>query len=106
MYQSAKTFPERHGFANGDWTDLPQVLPLVDRLVGECGWAPYVMETFLTMAERAGVSYPIDAFVTLVTKVLEELSDNSDGLGRDDDSGTHSRCDPSACRWQLPTVDG
>ena len=31
------------------------------------------------MAERAKVSYPIDAFVTLVEKVLEELNDNSDG---------------------------
>ena len=75
----SEAVPGAARFANGDWTDLPQVLPLVDRLVGECGWAPYVTETFLTMAERAGVSYPIDGFVALVTKVLEELSDNSDG---------------------------
>ena len=66
-------------FSDGNWTDLPAVLPLVDRLVGECGWAPDVMETFLTMAERAGVSYPIDAFIALVTRVLAELGDNSDG---------------------------
>ena len=75
----SEAVPGAARFANGDWMELPQVLPLVDRLVSECGWAPYVMETFLTMAERAGVSYPIDAFVTLVTKVLDELSDNSDG---------------------------
>ena len=66
-------------FANGDWTDLPLVLPLVERLVGECGWVPDVMAAFLTLAERAGVSYPIDAFVTLITKVLTELGSNADG---------------------------
>lgn len=66
-------------FANGDWGDLPIVLPVVERLVAECGWVPYVMDTFLTMAERAGLSYPIDAFVTLMTKVLTELGDNADG---------------------------
>ena len=71
--------PEAVRFANGDWTDIPQVLPLIDRLVGACGWAPYVMETFLTTAERAGVSYPIDSFVSLTTRVLDELGDNSDG---------------------------
>ena len=66
-------------FANGDWTDLPLVLPLVEDLVRECGWAPDVMEVFLTLAERAGISYPIDAFVTLVTSVLTELGGNADG---------------------------
>ncbi len=66
-------------FANGEWNDLPIVFPLINRLVGGCGWAPYVMDSFLTMAERAGLSYPIDAFVTLVTKVLTELGGNADG---------------------------
>lgn len=66
-------------FANGDWTDLPAVLPLINRLVGNMGWAPYVMDTFLRMAERAGLAYPIDDFVTLVTRVLTELGDNADG---------------------------
>ena len=71
--------PEATRFANGNWSDLPIVLPLVNRLVGECGWAPSVMDTFLTMAERAGLSYPIDAFVTLVTRVLTGLGDSADG---------------------------
>ena len=66
-------------FANGDWSDLPIVLPLVDKFVGECGWAPYVMDTFLTLAERAGLSYPIDPFLNLMKRVLTELGDNADG---------------------------
>ena len=70
---------EAQRFANGNWNDLPMVLPVVDRIVGECGWAPKMMESFLTMAERADLSYPIDAFIALVTKVLTELDDNADG---------------------------
>ena len=66
-------------FANGEWADLPIVLPLVDRLVGEAGWTPYVMKTYLTLVERSGVSYPIDDFVVLMTRVLTELGDNADG---------------------------
>ena len=66
-------------FANGNWSDLPMVLPIIDRLVSECGWAPKVMESFLTMAERAELSYPIDAFIALMTKVLTKLGDNADG---------------------------
>lgn len=66
-------------FANGNWSDLPTVLPVVDRIVGECGWAPRVMDCFLTMAERAGLSYPIDAFIALMTRVLTELGGNADG---------------------------
>lgn len=66
-------------FANGDWADLPIVLPLVERVVAEAGWAPFVMETFLTLVERSGLSYPIDAFVALATRVLTELGNNADG---------------------------
>ena len=60
-------------FANGDWTDLPRVMPLIDKLVRQAGWAPFVMETFLTMCERAGAAYPIDVFADQVTAVLNTL---------------------------------
>ena len=60
-------------FANGDWTDLPRVMPLIDKLVRQAGWAPFVMDTFLTMCERAGTAYPIDAFADQVTAALSAL---------------------------------
>jgi hypothetical protein len=66
-------------FANGDWTDLPAVLPLVTRLVEAAGWAPFVMSTFLTLCERAGLAYPVDEFAALMVKVLERLGPQADG---------------------------
>jgi hypothetical protein len=62
-------------FANGDWTDLPRVMPLIDKLVRQAGWAPFVMDTFLTMCERAGTAYQIDAFADQVTAALSALRD-------------------------------
>jgi len=62
-------------FANGDWTDLPRVMPLIDKLVRRAGWAPFVMDTFLTMCERAGAAYPIDAFAGQAIAALSTLQD-------------------------------
>lgn len=61
-------------FANGDWSQISIVMPIVTRLVGAIGWSSYVMQNFLTLCERAGIMYPIDAFSFQVTTVLESLS--------------------------------
>ena len=63
-------------FANGDWTDLPRVMPLIDKLVRRAGWAPYVMDTFLTLCERAGAAYPIDAFADQAAAALKALEES------------------------------
>jgi hypothetical protein len=39
-------------FANGRWDDLPQVLPLVDKLVRKGGWIPYVATQFMILRAR------------------------------------------------------
>ena len=63
-------------FANGDWTDLPRVMPLIDKLVRRAGWAPLVMDTFLTLCERAGAAYPIDAFADQAATALRALEES------------------------------
>jgi len=60
-------------FANGDWTDLPYVMPLIDKLVCQARRAPFVMDMFLTMCERAGTAYPIYASVDEATAALNAL---------------------------------
>ena len=63
-------------FANGDWTDLPRVMPLIDKLVRRAGWAPFVMDMFLTLCERAGAAYPIDAFSDQAAAALKALEES------------------------------
>lgn len=59
-------------FANGDWRELPVVLPLIDRLVRAIGDIPGVSSSFLTLVERSFEYYPDDAFVAQVTVILEK----------------------------------
>ncbi len=61
-------------FANGRWEDLPQVMPLVDRMVREAGWNQHVAHHFVTLCERAGASYPAEIFAD---QVLAQLVDGS-----------------------------
>lgn len=58
-------------FANGRWDDLPQVLPLVDKLVRKGGWIPYVATQFTTLCERAGAAYPAEVFADQILAQLD-----------------------------------
>jgi hypothetical protein len=70
--------PGADRFANGDWSQISIIMPIVTRLVTAIGWSTYVMQNFLTLCERAGVAYPLDAFAAQANAVLSSLS-NSKG---------------------------
>lgn len=57
-------------FVNGDWSEISLIMPLVTRLMAATGWAPYVMQHFLTLCERADGSYPLDAFAAQANAAL------------------------------------
>lgn len=60
-------------FANGDWSELNSVMPLVTRLMSAVGWSSYIMGRFLTLCERAGTAYPLNAFLTQAQAALDGL---------------------------------
>jgi hypothetical protein len=66
-------------FANGDWSQVSMIMPIVTRLVTAIGWSTFVMDTFLTLCERAGVAYPLDAFAAQANSVLGSLSNAKGG---------------------------
>lgn len=61
-------------FANGDWHELHLLSPAISNLMSSAGWAPYVMEQYLSMCERAGAHQPLDAFCNDVTCSMEVVS--------------------------------
>lgn len=61
-------------FANGNWSQISMVMPIVTKLVTATGWSTYVMQNYLTLCERAGLAYPIDAFADQANAVLGSLS--------------------------------
>ena len=60
-------------FVNGDWSQINLIMPLVTRLVSAAGWSTFVMDQFLTLCERAGDAYPLDAFVVQANSVLASI---------------------------------
>lgn len=60
-------------FANGDWSEIGTVMPLVTRLVSATGWSFHVMDRFLRLCERAGGAYPLDDFAEQVNAALAGL---------------------------------
>ncbi|MFZ3327909.1 MAG: hypothetical protein WA231_19385, partial [Methylocella sp.] len=61
-------------FANGDWSQISLILPIVARLVSAVGWSSFVAQRFLTLCERAGLAYPLDAFSSQANAVLGSLA--------------------------------
>lgn len=57
-------------FANGDWSDIACILPIVDRLVRAAGRKSSVMENYLTLCERAAGRYPTELFADQILTVL------------------------------------
>jgi hypothetical protein len=60
-------------FVNGDWSGIAIIMPLVTKLVKATGWSTYVMQNLLTLCERAGASYPIEAFIEQATAALDSI---------------------------------
>lgn len=68
---SVKDAPGAARFANGDWKDLRQMLPLIEELILAIGWIDLAMDKFLTMCLRAGEHVPIELFTRLVGVSME-----------------------------------
>jgi len=63
-------------YVNGDWSEINNILPLIDRFVRTGGWAASVMDPFLTLTERAKANYPAEAFADQVLSIIGDGPDN------------------------------
>jgi hypothetical protein len=57
-------------FANGDWSNVALLLPLVEKFVRAAGWSSTVMGHFLTLCERSKDHFPPDRFAELILSIL------------------------------------
>lgn len=65
--------PGAKRFANGNWSEIAIIMPLISRIMSSVGWSSFVMGKFLTLCERAANAYPLDAFIHQVATALESL---------------------------------
>jgi hypothetical protein len=57
-------------FANGNWTDVERIFPIVDPILLARGRHPAVTTAWVTLCERAFEAYPVDKFVAQIAAVL------------------------------------
>jgi hypothetical protein len=58
-------------YANGDWSDIGRMMPMIDRFVRSTGWVSTIMSHFLTLCERAKEVYPAEQFADQVLHVID-----------------------------------
>jgi hypothetical protein len=68
-------------YANGDWSSINHILPIVNRFVRACGWSASVMSLFLTLCERAKTVYPAQCFADQVLSIIRADSRSLKGWG-------------------------
>jgi hypothetical protein len=74
-----KTAPGAARFANGDWSQIATVMPIIDRMVRHVGWSSFVMGKFLDLCERAGQAYSISKFGEQANAALSAISNSEEG---------------------------
>ena len=73
LFVAVERAPGAARFANGDWSQINLVMPLITRLVSAAGWSSFVMQKFLTLCERVGTAYPVDEFCRQARTALESV---------------------------------
>lgn len=87
---SVNNAPGAARFANGEWTELPLLLPLIDKLIMAAGWSAGIMEVYLILCERAGANFPVEAFTRHVSASMHASGFHSETWNSSDTSAAVS----------------
>ena len=72
MFTRFSQFNGAKRFANGDWSDIHLIMPIVNKLVREAGWVGTVMQNFIQLCEYAKNEYPAELFADQVLTVISK----------------------------------
>jgi hypothetical protein len=79
LFVNVENAPGATRYANGDWSQIEIVLPIIDRMVRHVGWSSFVMRKFLDLCERAGRGYPISKFGPQANAALAAIGNAEEG---------------------------
>jgi hypothetical protein len=74
-----ETAPGAARYANGDWSQIEIIMPIIDRMVRHVGWSSFVMGKFLDLCERAGRAYPLSKFGQQANATLSTIGNAEKG---------------------------
>lgn len=72
MFTRITQFNGAKRFANGNWSEISLILPIIDRLVREAGWVSVVMKNFVQLCDHAKNDYPAEVFADQVLTVISK----------------------------------
>ncbi|MEO1898687.1 MAG: hypothetical protein ABGX68_02710 [Methylococcales bacterium] len=72
MFTRITQFDSAKRFANGNWSEISLILPIIDRLVREAGWVSVVMKNFVQLCDHAKNDYPAEVFADQVLTVISK----------------------------------
>ena len=72
-----KHCPGAARFANGNWSEIATIMPIINRMVRNIGWSSYVMGRYIELHKRAGQAFQISAFGSQVNAALGAI-DNAE----------------------------
>ena len=79
LFVNVENAPGAARYVNGDWSQIDTVLPIIDRMVRNVGWSPFVMGKFLNLCQRAGQAYPISKFGAQTNAALALIGNAEEG---------------------------
>lgn len=72
MFTRITQFNGAKRFANGNWSDIHLVMPIINKLVREAGWVGAVMQNFIQLCEHSKNDYPAEIFADQVLTVISK----------------------------------
>jgi hypothetical protein len=73
-----KPVPGATRYANGDWSQIETIMPIIDRMVRHVGWST-VIGKFLDLCARAGRAYPVSKFGRQANAALSAIGNTQEG---------------------------
>jgi hypothetical protein len=74
-----KDCPGAARFANGKWSEIATIMPIIDRMVQNTGWSSFVMGRYIELHNRAGQAFPITAFGSQLNAALGAIDNAEEG---------------------------
>jgi hypothetical protein len=71
--------PAAARFANGNWSEIATIMPIINRVVRCIGWSQFVMGRYIELHKRAGKSFPIADFGGQLNGALGSIDSSEEG---------------------------
>jgi hypothetical protein len=74
-----KHCPGAARFANGNWSEIATIMPIIDRMVRNIGWSSFAMGRYIELHKRVSEAFPISAFGDQLNSAIVAINNAEEG---------------------------